>query len=70
MKHGSKILFIFLGLLIFLSVSATFYKMVILQDFEIVIIDDENQVSESDTEGSDEISETAQEDMSGADNGE
>lgn len=39
MNRGSKVLFGIIFLLIVLSVSATFYKAVIIQDFEIIIID-------------------------------
>jgi hypothetical protein len=41
MKLCSKILIGFTILLVVLSVSATFYKSVILQDFEIITIDQE-----------------------------
>lgn len=48
MNRLSKVLFSVIIFLVVLSVSATFYKAVILQDFEIIIIDHEEEEIDED----------------------
>lgn len=47
MKWGTKLFFILLLFFTILSVGATFYMAVILQDFEVVDVSEEDEITES-----------------------